>query len=313
VSQLVARSISRSVHTRFVADPGPGWRVLAVFDRACELASARGEVVAIVLPEIGDGPLNVVVPGHAGVFAAAQPGILTRQHEAQLQIGGLCVTLDGAVIWEPCPDWERLRRNRGAVEHRLPLLQRFFADRSLSDLTGFAGPVRSGLAFQQALLDLRAGWAGDPARLSRGARHLAGLGSGLTPAGDDFLAGLMLRAWLAHPEPEVVCHIVVSAAAPRTTTLSAAVLRAAGRGECSAPWHRLLQALETGTVEELTAAAQGVLSYGETSGTDVLAGFLDSQLATDQRDPGFAVQAERESASDTTARIASARASGTSS
>ena len=131
-----------------------------------------------------------------------------------------------------------------------------------------------GGAARRALPLLRAGWAGDLSLLREGAAQLAGLGAGLTPAGDDFLCGLMLWAWLAHPDPEALCRVVVEAAAPRTTTLSAALLRAAGRGECSAAWHRLLAALATGDEGRILAATQRVLAHGATSGAAALAGFL---------------------------------------
>jgi hypothetical protein len=84
----------------------------------------------------------------------------------------------------------------------------------------------------------------------------------------------MLRAWLAHPEPRRFCQTLLDAAAPRTTALSAACLRAAADGQCTAAWHRLLAALEGGREEELAAATQEALAYGHTSGADTLAGFL---------------------------------------
>ena len=56
---------------------------------------------------------------------------------------------------------------------------------------------------------------------------LAGLGDGLTPAGDDWLVGMMLWAWLAHAAPRRFCQVLSDAAVPRTTTLSAAFLQAA--------------------------------------------------------------------------------------
>jgi hypothetical protein len=126
----------------------------------------------------------------------------------------------------------------------------------------------------QAVVALEQGWAGDQEQLQRGAVGLAGLGTGLTPSGDDFLGGAMLWAWLTHPAPESFCYAIAQAAAPRTTTLSAAFLRAASRGECSAAWHALLAALNEGAGEQITTAAQGVLAHGASSGADILAGFL---------------------------------------
>ena len=114
----------------------------------------------------------------------------------------------------------------------------------------------------------------DVARLQEVAVELAGRGIGLTPAGDDFLAGIMLWAWLAYPAPGPLCRALVEAAAPRTTTLSAAFLRAAARGECDAAWHQLLAALSTGSAAQFAPAVQRVVAHGATSGADMLAGFM---------------------------------------
>jgi hypothetical protein len=67
------------------------------------------------------------------------------------------------------------------------------------------------------------------------AQHLAGLGPGLTPAGDDFMLGAILAARIIHPEELaiILTKELSEAAAPLTTSLSAAWLRAAGRGEAS--------------------------------------------------------------------------------
>jgi hypothetical protein len=127
---------------------------------------------------------------------------------------------------------------------------------------------------QKAGKDLREGWAGNQEKLRVAGTKLAGLGCGLTPAGDDFLTGTMLWAWLAHPDPTSFCHTLLRVAAPRTTALSAAFLRAAAHGGCSQSWHALLAALSAGTKAEITVAVQQVLTHGATSGADTLAGFL---------------------------------------
>lgn len=223
--------------------------MLAVFERACDLVTPSGDVVALVLPEIGDGPLSIVVESLDQSLGPVQAGMVATLRAAQLQIGDLEIRLDQAAVWEPRPDWARLRQNREQIESRLPFVRDLA---NLLDLTGsrVREPVRS---------DLTA---------------MAGLGGGLTPAGDDFLMGVMLRAWLAHPEPEAFCQELAKSAAPRTTTLSAAMLRAAARGECSAAWHDLLAALDYGSDEQLAVAVRRVLAYGHTSGADTLAGFL---------------------------------------
>jgi hypothetical protein len=106
------------------------------------------------------------------------------------------------------------------------------------------------------------------------AAQLAGLGVGLTPAGDDFLTGVMIWAWVAHADPEWVCRFLVEASASRTTALSAAFLRAAARGECAEAWHVLLAALRDGDQRRSEAALGDVIAHGHTSGADAVAGLF---------------------------------------
>jgi hypothetical protein len=273
---LIARSISRPVQERLQGRPFAA-RALAVFDHACDLVTTDGDVVALVTPQIGDGPLNIVVEAEPGGFAAVEPGMPSRlagraQHPVPLlRVGGLGVVLEGAAIWEPCPDWSVLRAGRAVIVGRLPLL-RIVALRH-APAVGRDGVLSCAVA-REAAATLWAGWKGDLVQVREGTARLAGLGGGLTPAGDDFLIGAMLWAWLAHPIPLAFCHTLLTAAAPRTTTLSAAFLRAAAQGECNAAWHRLLAALEMGAEDELAATVREVLAYGATSGADALAGFL---------------------------------------
>jgi hypothetical protein len=254
-----------------------------------------GDLGILVLAEIGDGPLNIVVNGKPGAFSEVEVGSPARLVARRLVIGSLEVTLDGSAVWEPRPDWKRLRTCCEAVQACVSLLRtlalRHAPEGSLLG-TFFEPDIRhsspgtsveaSSAAALEAAEDLRKGWLGNLIPLQRGACRLAGLGGGLTPAGDDFLCGVMLWAWLAHPGPLSFCRLLLEVASGRTTALSAAFLRAAARGECSAAWHRLLAALagwqrgqpEAAALERLELAVRHVLSFGNTSGGDTLAGFL---------------------------------------
>lgn len=122
---------------------------------------------------------------------------------------------------------------------------------------------------------------GDRQGIAAGAAALAGLGPGLTPAGDDFLLGLMvgLRTWpqfLAGRglSVEGACRTIYGAAAGRTNLLSMALLRSAREGLLGEVWHELLAALRQGQACEVRRAADRVLGFGGTSGADALSGFL---------------------------------------
>jgi hypothetical protein len=250
-----------------------------VFDHACDLVGPDGDVVALVLPEIGNGPLNVLVDGWPGAFAAVDLGTHAWTEGGALYLGNLIIKLDLATVWEPRPDWERLRRNREQIKSHLPLMRDLAQRPAPTDslLAGRASNLPHHAAAWEAAEGLRhawsRGWSMDQRAEALVAR-LAGLGTGLTPAGDDFLTGVMLRAWLAHPSPLAFCRALCEAATPRTTKLSAAFLRAAARGECGIAWHNLFDALYSGTTRGLHTAVQEIVAVGHTSGADMLAGFL---------------------------------------
>jgi hypothetical protein len=99
----------------------------------------------------------------------------------------------------------------------------------------------------------------------RTATRLVGLGPGLTPAGDDVMAGTIAGlVLLGHPSAERFAAGVYSLAAGRTTELSRALLRHAACGRVSAEYAAVLH----GLVGErpLGPAVAGLLATGATSG-----------------------------------------------
>ena len=274
--------VSRTVLEWLCGEPLSG-SVLAVFDHACVLLIPGERVAALVTPHVGAGPLNVVVRGSPGLFQDIAPGMSVTLAGRKIQAGRLTIFLEKAAAWDPRPDWIALRACQSAILDCLPdphasCLERVPPESLFALLEAppdeTLPPSSTLVAARQALGALRAGWDGNPVRLSEGAERMAGLGSGLTPGGDDFLTGVMLWAWLAHPAPVDFCRTAAAAAAGHTTTLSAAFLRAAARGECSFAWHTLLEAASQGADAQVTQAVEDVLAHGATSGADALGGFM---------------------------------------
>src|SRR3954469_23869170 len=99
----------------------------------------------------------------------------------------------------------------------------------------------------------------------RTAVRLVGLGPGLTPVGDDVMAGTMAGlVLLGHPAAERFATGVYSLAGSRTTELSRALLRHAAAGHVSGEYAAVLH----GLVGErpLAPAIAGLLATGSTSG-----------------------------------------------
>lgn len=278
-----ACSVSRAVQDALPSSLAAG-EVLSTFRRAYVLRMGLDRLVAVVAPELDDGPINIVLESIPDPWPDLQPGTPVRHEGSRLLLGGLMVSLANARTWEPRPDWAGLRAKARPLLVRLAQLLTGFRDRLRGDsllalvegsaLTGSTRWSAVHTRAREAAEALWAGWHGDEERSRTGAACLGGLGGGLTPAGDDFLLGVMLCAWLAHPDPARHCRTLLEASSAKTTMLSAAFLRSAASGECSAPWHRLLGAMKDGSDEQLSHTAQRVLSSGHTSGADALAGFL---------------------------------------
>ena len=280
--RLSARSVSGQVREWLGQGPSAG-RVLSVHKRVCNTVADCGAVIALVAPEIGDGPLNVVLGDWPGNLSGLLAGMPVAYDSHRLELYSTAIDLAAARTWEPCPHWGELRKRSteiGAGLKRLAALcWEHTPDNPLWSALGAPPPgngrtVLLAARLGEAAQRLKAGWDGDARALAEGGAALAGLGDGLTPAGDDFLMGAMLWAWLAHPAPERFCRTLAEAAAPQTTTLSAAFLRAAARGQCSAAWQSLLAALAGDEPAPIAGAARKVLAYGASSGLDALIGFL---------------------------------------
>jgi hypothetical protein len=260
--------------------------VLHVFESACNLISADGQVISLVIEPLGDGPFSLVVPpiNFINYVVADIPATVDR---AIVQIGDLEIDTSTARVWEARPPWEVLRRRTPKLMDCLPQITSALSE---------AAPVESFVRFVVSLPGtglrvaeemLRAAQSsiekivkglqcGDLILCAEGAAGLAGLGTGLTPDGDDFLLGCVLAAWikLTHTSAETFAMQISDAAAKQTTPLSRAWLDAAARGECASAWHLLLENLLGGEEDAILRSVKEISEQGHTSGASALAGFL---------------------------------------
>jgi hypothetical protein len=102
---------------------------------------------------------------------------------------------------------------------------------------------------------------------------LAGRGAGLTPAGDDVVAGLLLAARAARG-PAAEPGLVALAGAARTHEISRAFLGWAARGRSVAALHDLAAACAAGDVPRARRARTRLAAVGHTSGLDLAHGLL---------------------------------------
>jgi uncharacterized protein DUF2877 len=121
-------------------------------------------------------------------------------------------------------------------------------------------------------------------------RRLLGVGPGLTPAGDDVLAGLLVGLWSFGQRAELLRLAVLAGLAAGTTDLSAALLRCAARGESIPQVNQLLQAMSASAWQSrLDHAMYELVRVGHTSGTALATGVLAAAtMAIGDRRQAFA-------------------------
>lgn len=253
------RVASLDGHASDLLDGSASWNLKARFERALILArSTDGALISVVRDDVADGPYTVRLD------RSAPRDLRVLDAPPQLDRGS-------AVLWvvEPVPP-------RDAVEHgelarRLAVLD-LIADR--------AGGPRRGWEAVIAPLDLTAletalAW-GDSSTAADVAVRIAGLGPGLTPSGDDLLAGaLATHAWAEAAgliaRDGRLRLAIWEAAAPRTTRLGSQLLGAAVTGEVATPLAALLTSLFR-CIGTFPPDLAPLLAVGETSGADLLAG-----------------------------------------
>ncbi len=284
-----ALSVSRPVKQR-LQDRAFTGRVFGVHPAACNLIGEDGDVITLLAPQVGDGPFSIRVEASFTDIAVDEPA---RADARQLTAGRLRVDLEGVPVWEPRPDWVQLRAARGNITTGFIAFEEWTSSAiwgGLAHITGadeyaegrptfMARLARGKEAYSRLILDGLGKRKRDS--LVAGARLLAGLGPGGTPAGDDFLVGVMAAIWLLGDLEDI--SPIAETAAPRTAAVSAAFLRAAGRGEFIAAWHDLAQALAAGLPPQVEVAAMRLESFGASSGADALDGFiLAGRILVDQ-------------------------------
>ena len=240
-------------------------------------------MIALVHPSVGNGPFHVVLARPVS-FAALEVGEPVQWRGNSIQVGHLTIDLSQAEVWDPmfprvsipAIAWSHLRESltHGAINDGI-----FVSRGTPGDESGYESAVtaRAQQAEEYLLAGLHAGRESD---IERGTELLAGLGVGLTPAGDDFLLGFMTRIWL---EPALLppdwtvpdlCQRIAQTAGSRTTRLSRTWLDYAARGQFAEPWHNLALALAMPDQNDIQHAADRILSTGATSGRDAMAGLL---------------------------------------
>ena len=239
-----------------------GYRVFSRFQGAIAFVGGEGARLAVVVEETkGAGPAQIVVRGRDlnaigslevcpdRVILGGAAMEIRRRYHSRLHIDG--------------SDPARIHRNLHALGAALLASA---PARSIVFLPGSGSAFEAALArrFREGVTRLLA------ADLDSGARAIAGLGFGLTPSGDDFLAGLLLGMYaLGAPARQ---RRRVYEAARSSNAFSESLLGCAADGCCIEPAQSLIHALFAGTEADVARHTTRLSAVGASSGADLAAG-----------------------------------------
>ena len=231
----------------------------------------------------------------------AQPGQRFRTEPLLILGDSFAVDLRGAKEWNPfpiVPDPETLLASiRESCEQLIGFMQSLNSGDGLNQALPslwaaeeeFA-PAQTTLFFSGLLRPVfaigKACRRRDPAAILEKGKALIGLGPGLTPSGDDFMGGLLFSAFfLKKSFPEFFfwdqdrVTDFIAWARSQTHPLSHAFLSDFASGHALAPMYEVMGYLLQGRdFERAVSAAVQLLSFGHSSGGDMLAGMMTGML-----------------------------------
>jgi len=272
-------------------------RVHSAFSQAANLEVGE-QFVALTAPAAPWVPNGLALASAHGqrTLLGLRPGQHAWIGEGEIAFpeAGVRITGDAVERWEPS-----LARHLDAVaptmlarglRHLATLCRPELESGSVSDQGGsvaqhdLLAPFAPRIAGALEVLATGLAWD-DRAAVLDGTRRLAGLGPGLTPAGDDILVGACAALTLLACAGESYLRrdtrallelrqLITETAAAQTTALSAAWLWHAGEGEFSLPLLRLGQALASGRAPAIAAAAARLMRLGASSGRCTITGLL---------------------------------------
>ena len=229
--------------------------VLGRFATALYLRLASGEVIALLSSDAVRLPIGLILPTSSREFPLSYLSGRVVVGSGVVRIGSWSCRVSRLVsLQAPAA----LTPNRDACEH---LRHRLANCHSADPDLGLPHALPDDVYCPEVAADL--------------VRRLLGVGPGLTPAGDDVLAGLLVGSWCFGQRAEPLRRAVLTGLATGTTDLSAALLRCAARGESIPQVNRLLRNMSGSAWQGwLDHAVDDLVRVGHTSGTALATGVL---------------------------------------
>ena len=314
--ELRAITIGKNVHS-IIKDSGNALPVEGVFDHAIYLNGSGEGLIKIVSDEGFQSPASILVElekdGFKSSGAANSTEVEFDNGALFFGSGNLSICIENSEIYDPpvVPEPEHLSSLEEINLNLRILKDTIYTAPSREGLVGLLenvdklGPMQLYTKEQTPSIAEKARphidrlmwgiFGGDLGAIKQSAAEILGLGPGLTPSCDDFLAGLLMSINTAGvsifgKEPETlaffekVSDAVAGLAREKTTIYSQSLLNEAASGSGPLNALDLIISVVTRGPDGITEPAKRLLKVGETSGADIAVGiyygirFLTSRI-----------------------------------
>ena len=269
------------------------WRLLSVYDRSFYCIDDNDNIICIALKGIGRGPFTLLCSGNerlpAGIlkslkyFSAVDDMLVAEGAD-------FIINLDDASTWKESlldvteNHRQLIENDLSYLAHRASLsaplesfgwlIPTFLPGRCCGDVKKHKMSTLLHERVSKVTKKMEKSFAVTGSAC--GLEQLIGLGYGLTPSGDDFLAGVVMgfHKMQHHRQATLLARHFYSKAQGKTTTISLAFYRALADGRVAEPYLRFLEMIGQEEKAERENLFDRVTDFGGTSGWDTLAGIV---------------------------------------
>lgn len=274
-------------------------QVYSVFERTFHIVSPVDDVVSVVRKDVLNGPLNIVIdlaPNVSMLTLGVKEGDEVIRVQNDILIGNkTIISLGSAKVWSARRPHGKILGVDG-IKRNLDVVKEVAQSEGRYDGLGllltYADEIALGKSLEIQDLNtvarialpkiknlMRAIRKRNLKSVKKTVENLVGLGPGLTPSTDDMLTGLMIslnliKQFKANDYFSEVNKAIMVAVNGRTTMLSQGFMKYAAIGEVAEPIRDMIEAIFTGSMDEVAVNTRRVLTFGETSGVDTIFGVL---------------------------------------
>jgi len=265
IPTLKARYIGKPLLQSLTKNPFTG-SVVGIYQDFCNILGNDGRMITIAISPIGKSPFSVLIERqNLTTSIIAKMNVRADQYGINLS-DKIFISLDNAETWDPkMLQFPQTFRLKASIAELLFDSTQWFEPtfRNTNDKYVIDKLISGADELQHALVNRHP--------IKRSVTYLAGLGFGLTPSGDDYLLGVMASLWIT--KSTHFLDEIARLSIQKTTSLSAAYLMAASKGDFAECWHDLAQAVLYQDPKALRDSISEFIQIGASSGRDALVGF----------------------------------------